>query len=177
MGKAKITLTVVLLVLLIASLTLTFGQRQRFKPGNQSIAEIAVTNGNFNTLVAALVCTDLVGAVADPDAELTVFAPTDAAFAGLGLNQSNICGAFDSETLSTILLYHVVGERRPSPSVVNGNNKSISMLAGGSIFPEGQRSPVVHDNLGRAVTIVLPDVLASNGIVHVINDVLLPVSP
>ena len=77
---------------------------QRFKPSDDTIAEIAVTDGNLTTLVAALSCTGLVGAVADPDAELTVFAPSDEAFAVAGLNATNICSTFDTETLTTILL-------------------------------------------------------------------------
>jgi len=148
---------------------------QRFKPGDRTIADIAVSDpGNFSTLVAALSCTDLVGAVANPEAELTVFAPTNSAFAKLGLDADNICAEFDSETLTTVLLYHVSGERRPSPSVINGQNKDIVMLAGGSVYPDGQGSLVVRDNGGNAINIVIADVLASNGIVHVVDTVLLP---
>ena len=146
---------------------------QRFKPGDDTIAEIAVTSGDFTTLVAALSCTGLVGAVADPDAELTVFAPTDDAFAVAGLNATNICSTFDTETLTTILLYHVVGERRPSPSVINGKNKMITMLAGGAIYPLGNRSLTINAN-SSTVNIVAADILASNGIIHVIDFVLLP---
>jgi transforming growth factor-beta-induced protein len=161
-------------LLLAATLVLPLqASAQRFKPGDDTIAEIAVTDGNFNTLVAALSCTGLVGAVADPEAELTVFAPTDSAFAAAGLDAGNICAVFDTETLTTILLYHVVGERRPSPSVINGRNKSIEMLAGGSIFPEGQRSLAIDAN-NSSVNIIIPDILASNGIIHVIDFVLLP---
>lgn len=149
------------------------GNAQRFKPGDDTIAEIAVGNGGFKTLVQALSCTGLVGAVADPEAELTVFAPSDAAFAAAGLDEGNICSSFDTETLSTILLYHVVGERRPSPSVINGRNKSIAMLAGGSIYPAGQRSLMINAN-NSSVNIVAADILASNGIIHVIDFVLLP---
>ena len=146
---------------------------QRFKPGDDTIAEIEVTSGDFTTLVAALSCTGLVGAVADPDAELTVFAPTDDAFAVAGLNATNICSTFDTETLTTILLYHVVGERRPSPSVINGKNKMITMLAGGAIYPLGNRSLTINAN-SSTVNIVAADILASNGIIHVIDFVLLP---
>lgn len=151
--------------------------QKRFKPGDQTIAEIATQNGNFTTLVAALTCTNLVGAVMDPDAELTVFAPTDGAFGGLGLNAGNICTAFSTDDLSAILLYQVVGERRPSPSVIQGKNKSVPMLAGGSIYPSGGGTTVVLDNLDRETMIVLPDQLASNGIVHVVDNVLLPFAP
>jgi transforming growth factor-beta-induced protein len=168
----------VILIVFLLSVSLSFGQpngKAKFKPGDQTIAEIAGSDpDNFSTLVAALLCTDLVGAVADPEAELTVFAPTNLAFAELGLNAGNICDLIDEETLTTILLYHVVGERRPSPSVIRGRNKMIEMLAGGFIYPEGRGSTVVFDNQGNPRTIVIPDVMASNGIIHVINGVLLP---
>jgi transforming growth factor-beta-induced protein len=147
--------------------------KARFKPGPYTIAEIAGGNGNFTTLVAALSCTSLVGAVADPDAELTVFAPTDDAFGTLNLNAENICETFDVETLTDILLYHVVGERRPSPSVVNGMNKEIVTLSGGSLYPAGMGSLVIGAN-NSTVNIVAADILASNGIIHVIDFVLLP---
>jgi transforming growth factor-beta-induced protein len=149
--------------------------KQRFKPGDETIAEIAVKDpGTFSTLVAALTCTGLVGAVADPEAELTVFAPTNAAFAEtLGVTASTVCD-IDSELLTTVLLYHVVGERRPSPSVVNGRNKEIMMLSGGYVFPVGKGSLDIVDSAGETVSIETPDVLASNGIVHVIDGVLLP---
>lgn len=162
-----------ILTAILVVVTPSESQAQRFKPGDDTIAEIAVTSGDFTTLVAALSCTDLVGAVADPDAELTVFAPTDAAFAMAGVNASNICSTFDKDTLTTILLYHVVGERRPSPSIINGKNKMISMLAGGSIYPVGTGSLTINAT-GSTVNIVAPDILASNGIIHVIDFVLLP---
>ena len=146
---------------------------QRFKPGDDTIAEIAVMSGDFTTLVAALSCTGLVGAVADPDAELTVFAPSDAAFKLAGLDATNICSAFETDDLTTILLYHVVGERRPSPSVINGKNKMIQMLAGGAIYPVGKGSLTINAN-SSSVNIAAPDILASNGIIHVIDFVLLP---
>ena len=164
----------VVLAFVIALGSPTVSDARGFKPGDQTIAEIAVSDPeNFSTLVTALSCTGLVGAVADPDAELTVFAPTNAAFATAGLNATNICSTFDTETLTTILLYHVVGERRPSPSVINGRNKMITMLAGGSIYPQGKGSLTIDAN-NSSVNIVAADILASNGIIHVIDFVLLP---
>jgi len=169
----KNTSIIVLVAAVVAVGTPGKSQAQRFKPSDDTIAEIAVTSGDFTTLVAALSCTNLVGAVADPDAELTVFAPTDAAFEMAGLNATNICATFDTETLTTILLYHVTGERRPSPSVVNGRNKAINMLAGGAIYPVGSGSLTINAN-GSSVNIVAADIMASNGIIHVIDFVLLP---
>jgi len=148
--------------------------KERFKPGNQTIAEIAIENGNFTTLVSALVCTELAGIFFNPAVELTVFAPTDDAFGNLGLNADNICEALDKETLSSVLLYHVVGERRPSPSVINGMNKEIeTLLPEAFLYPEGMRSLVIDANNSSA-NIVIPDILASNGIIHVVSEVLLP---
>ena len=163
-----------ILAVIVAVASPADSHAQRFKPGDKTIAEIAVGDPeNFSTLVAALSCTDLVGAVADPDAELTVFAPTNAAFAAAGVDASTICSAFDKETLTTILLYHVTGERRPSPSVINGKNKMITMLAGGAIYPQGKGSLTIDAN-NSSVNIVAADILASNGIIHVIDFVLLP---
>jgi uncharacterized surface protein with fasciclin (FAS1) repeats len=163
---------------IVLTVALAFGapsqsHAERFKPGDDTIAEIAVMSGDFTTLVTALSCTGLVGAVADPDAELTVFAPSDAAFALAGLDATNICSAFETDVLTTILLYHVVGERRPSPSVINGKNKMIPMLAGGAIYPVGKSSLTINAN-NSVVNIAAPDILASNGIIHVIDFVLLP---
>jgi uncharacterized surface protein with fasciclin (FAS1) repeats len=174
MKNLRLALFLALIIgLLTATAVVADNGVKRFQPGDQTIAEIAVGNGNFTTLVTALSCTDLVGAVANPDAEFTVFAPTDAAFASLGLNAGNICDAFDTETLSTVLLYHVVGERRPSPSVINGQNKSIDMLAGGSVYPVGQGSLTLNANSSTS-NIVAADLMASNGIIHVVDAVLLP---
>jgi transforming growth factor-beta-induced protein len=163
------------LAALLGSTTALGDSMKGFKPGDKTIAVIATENGNFTTLVAALVCTELVGAVSDPDAELTVFAPTDEAFELLDLDKDNVCD-IDNEALKQILLYHVVGERRPSPSVIRGNNKMIEMLSGGYIYPEGYRSLEIMDATGGEVSILetAADILASNGIIHVIDGVLMP---
>ena len=82
----------------------------------------------FYTLRAALKCTGLSGVLKNRD--LTIFAPDDAAFAKLGLDKDNICDAFDKETLTNILTYHVFGERilvvRPgSLTMLNGSPANI----------------------------------------------------
>lgn len=130
-----------------------------------TIAEIAIGNGSFETLVAALACTDLVGAVSGKQ-QLTVFAPTDAAFAKLGLNASNICTTIETNTLSTILLYHVTRGNRLSQSVL-GKNK-VQMLNGDSISIS--KTGQINGNSN----IVAADIRASNGVIHVIDTVLLP---
>jgi uncharacterized surface protein with fasciclin (FAS1) repeats len=128
------------------------------KPGSQTIAELAINNGNFTTLVAALGCTNLVPAVSGTN-QLTVFAPTDAAFAKLGLNAANVCSV---EGLSTILLYHVINGRQTSSSVLARN--SYKTLSG---------STLTKTEIANA-GIVTTNISASNGVIHVIDSVLLP---
>jgi uncharacterized surface protein with fasciclin (FAS1) repeats len=130
-----------------------------------NIAEIAIGAGSFNTLVAALACTDLVGAVSGRQ-QLTVFAPTDAAFADLGLNAGNVCTAFKTDALSNILLYHVTRGNRLSQSVLGKNQ--ILMLNGGRISVS--RTGQINGNSN----IVDANIRASNGVIHVIDKVLLP---
>lgn len=128
------------------------------KPGTSTIAEIAISNGNFTTLVAALSCTDLVPAVSGGK-QLTVFAPTDAAFANIGLNAGNVCS---TPNLANILLYHVINGRQTSNSVLARNSyKTLS----GDILTKSEIA-----NAGIAAT----NISARNGIIHVINSVLLP---
>jgi uncharacterized surface protein with fasciclin (FAS1) repeats len=152
---------------------------QRFKPGTENIAATAITinedSGELSTLLTALTCTGLVPAVADPDVRLTVFAPVDAAFSAIGLNADNVCdeAVIAKDALTDILLYHVVEGRRVSPSVINGQNKKIKMLNGGIIQPLGMGSLAINANMSSA-NIVIPDVLASNGVIHAIDAVLLP---
>jgi transforming growth factor-beta-induced protein len=174
--KTKQALATFLITALLASTSASSDPVKRFKPGDMTIAEVASADPDtFSTLVAALVCTDLLGAVSDPEAEITVFAPTNDAFEELGLSAENICSTLEEDTLKGILLYHVVEERRPSPSVINGYNKQIEMLSGGYIYPEGGGDSLdIMDATGVDVTIIAPDQLASNGIVHVIGGVLMP---
>ncbi|MCB8987730.1 MAG: fasciclin domain-containing protein, partial [Ardenticatenaceae bacterium] len=73
---------------------------------DQTIVEIAVGDGRFTTLVAAVTAADLGDALSG--GEWTVFAPTDAAFAKLGLNADNIADSFSKSELTDILLYHVL---------------------------------------------------------------------
>jgi uncharacterized surface protein with fasciclin (FAS1) repeats len=96
-----------------------------------------------------------------------VFAPTDAAFAKLGLDASNIC-TIPRQTLSNILRYHLVNHTLLSGDVVaadtirmaNGRLTDISVTDAGVFINDAQ--------------IIVVDVLAANGVIHVIDGVLLP---
>jgi uncharacterized surface protein with fasciclin (FAS1) repeats len=135
-----------------------------------TIVETAIAvnadNGEFSTLIAAVVAADLVDTL-NGNRQFTVFAPTDAAFAKLGLNAGNI-GALPKGDLTNILLYHVTTGRKDSAAVVGSD--SIKMLTKGTIAPSVTNgSAYVNDSKILAV-----DIKASNGIIHVIDTVLLP---
>jgi uncharacterized surface protein with fasciclin (FAS1) repeats len=122
--------------------------------------------GEFSTLIAAVVEAGLVETLS-ANGQRTVFAPTDAAFAKLNLNADNI-GDLPLDALRDILLYHVTPGRRDASSVVgskqirmaNGKFTKISVTADGVFIND---SPISAT-----------DVLAGNGIIHVIEAVLLP---
>ena len=154
-------------------------EQGRFTPPNPAtknltIAQIVVAqvegNGEFETLLAALAAADLVDAVSGRSI-FTVFAPTDAAFAKLGLNPHNVGDALDKETLTNILLYHVVPGRKVA-SVVLGA-ESLTAAQGGMLKVDADNVALIDAN-GRSAGIVGVDIAARNGIIHVIDTVVLP---
>lgn len=165
-----------------ATLQLSDGDRNRHS--NRNIVEIAVSNPNFSSLVAAVLKTGLAGALSNPSANLTVFAPSNSAFAQLPapFNNATNIGAITNPAeisfLTNVLLYHVLGAEVFSYQVSNGRSSAVTIKPAGSsndntiyfsktfglIRVNGQ-SDVIWANLN-----------ASNGVIHVINKVLLPPS-
>jgi uncharacterized surface protein with fasciclin (FAS1) repeats len=128
--------------------------------------------GAFDTLIAAVGVADpAVVARLTAKRQSTVFAPTDAAFAALGLTPENI-GTLDQDVLTQILLYHVVNGRRDSNDVLGSTQ--LRTLQGTFLK---QSTGILTDNLGRTATIIVTDVPASNGIIHAIDAVVLPFNP
>jgi transforming growth factor-beta-induced protein len=141
-----------------------------------SIAEIAVEAGSFNTLVAAVTAAGLVDALSDCDAEpITVFAPTDEAFAAaleaLGLTAEQVLA--DTELLTTVLTYHVVGGAVLAETVVTLDGQEVATAQGESISISVTDAGVV---LNGSINVVTTDIVACNGVIHVIDGVLLPPS-
>ena len=125
--------------------------------------------GSFDTLIAAVLAADpAVVQTLTSKGQYTVFAPTDAAFAKLGLNETNI-GTVPKADLTKILLYHVAHGRRYAEDVVASDQ--IRMLNGGFVFQSGG---VLTDAQGGMSTIIVTDVEATNGVIHAIDSVLLP---
>jgi uncharacterized surface protein with fasciclin (FAS1) repeats len=141
-----------------------------------TIVGIAVANGSFTTLVAAVGCADPgVAAALTSGDQLTVFAPTDAAFGKLGLNAGNICSALPQGTLTQILLYHVETGRHFSNSVVPkhaGQMRTIHTLLGQAFRVSS--SGTVSTTSGGSSAIVLANIPATNGVIHVVDSVLIP---
>ena len=135
-----------------------------------SIVETAVAAGSFNTLVAALQATGLDEVLANTEETFTVFAPTDDAFAKLGDDTINALLA-DPDTLASILLYHVIGDQAvDSTTAISLAGNSVTTVNGAavSISLDGSRL-LINDS-----AVIAPDVVASNGIIHGIDTVLLP---
>ncbi|WP_028060661.1 fasciclin domain-containing protein [Candidatus Solirubrobacter pratensis] len=137
----------------------------RTAPRND-IVETAAAAGNFKTLASLLQQADLAGTLKGKG-PYTVFAPTDAAFAKVPSSTLNALAA-DKAKLRSILLYHVAKGRLTASKVVKRH--SIKTL-NGQRLPVRVRSGKVYVGGARVTT---PDVAASNGVIHVINQVLVP---
>lgn len=133
-------------------------------PGN--IVEVAAGAGSFNTLLAAAEAAGLAETLAT-GGPFTVFAPTDAAFAALPEGTIEALLA-DPAALADILLYHVVSGTVTSEQVVGLS--SATSLQGSEI------AIMIHDGqvMVNGATVVAVDIEASNGIIHVIDAVILP---
>jgi len=125
------------------------------------------TSGEFSILIAALQRAGLVGAL-DGKGQYTVFAPTDQAFIDAGFPLEVVQGA-DPAALSGILLYHVTPGRRDSKTVLS--QQRLNTLSGGFI---GQFGAQLIDSTDERANFVAIDVGTSNGIVHIIDKVLIP---
>ena len=133
------------------------------------IVDTAVGAGQFKTLAAALEAAGLINELrgAGP---FTVFAPTDAAFAKLPAGTvESLLRPENKEKLKSILLNHVVSGNVPASKVLKLNGRSVKTLQGSSIKVRTHNGVRV----GNA-RVVQTDVMASNGVIHVIDTVLIP---
>ena len=139
-------------------------------PPTLNIGQIAQSFApdEFTVLVKALELTGLINAVIGSD-QLTVFAPTNAAFNAIGLNDDNIMDQ-DPSFISSVLLYHVVPGRVYSSDLASGE---ITTLNG--TFQLDLSNFTITGNGGSVSTLVGPlNVQATNGVIHVIDQVILP---
>jgi len=161
LGFAGITLA--LAVMVIGSTNFA-----RSADGPKDIVDTAVAAGSFNTLATALKAADLIGALKSPG-PFTVFAPTDEAFAKLPKGTvEDLLKSENKDKLKAILTYHVVSGKVMAKDVVG--IKEAKTLNGKSLSISVHDGKVMIDNANVTKT----DILASNGVIHVIDAVVIP---
>ena len=133
------------------------------------IVDTAVAAGSFTTLAKALEAAGLIDALKG-EGPFTVFAPTDAAFAKLPAGTvASLLKPENKEKLKAILLYHVVSGKVPAADVVKLNGQSVKTLEGGMVKVSTKHGVKV-DN----ANVTQADIDCSNGVIHVIDTVLMP---
>lgn len=143
---------------------------------DQNIVEIAAGNEDFSTLVTAVEAAGLADVLADPEAEWTVFAPTNAAFEALPEGVLDMLLA-DTELLTRVLTYHVVEGTITSDMLSDMMAPSMEMTAPGAPLMGSELEVTVGDDgtvMINDATVVMADIIASNGVIHVIDTVLIP---
>ena len=149
--------------------------------GRRTIVQIALGNANLSSLAAAVVKTGLAGALTDASASLTVFAPTNAAFAQLPApfnNAANIASISSTEQidfLRNVLLYHVLGAEVFSNQIASGRSSAATLKPAGTA---NDNTVYISKTFGLiklngSTRVIYPNVNATNGVVHVIDKVLL----
>jgi uncharacterized surface protein with fasciclin (FAS1) repeats len=135
---------------------------------SNTVADIIAGSDDHKTLLAAVTAANLVGTLSG-DGPFTVFAPTDAAFAQIPSEAINALLADPSGELTNILLYHVVSATALSSSLTTG--QVIKTVLGSNITITINDQGEVFINQAKVTT---PDIVATNGVVHVIDAVLMP---
>ena len=136
--------------------------------GASNIVELAVATPELSTLVTAVQAAGLVDTLASRG-NFTVFAPTNRAFAHLphGVLDSLLA---DIPALTEVLTYHVTADYFPAEALL-GQRGRVHTVQGGTISVDGTHGGV---RLNRSINVTTPNVFASNGVVHIIDGVLIP---
>lgn len=166
------------LFVLFASTVIAMAQNQgqpadsvAVKMLDKTVVEIAIENGQFSTLVAAVKAAGLVETLSGKG-PFTVFAPTDAAFKKLGdAAIAELLKPENKARLTAILTYHVAAESMPASKVVAA--KSIATLQGSALTVAVGKDGVTLSGS----KVIKTDIMGKNGIIHVIDTVMLPADP
>lgn len=169
MEKSKLSIVLIFAALLATAATLARTQLvSAGEPAKKDIVDTAVAAGDFKTLAAALKAAGLVDTLKG-DGPFTVFAPTDEAFAKLPAGTvENLLKPENKEKLVAILTYHVVPAKAMSKDVAGMN--SAKTVNGKELKLKAADGKVMVNN----ATVTKADIEASNGVIHVIDAVLLP---
>ncbi len=166
--KAFSKLTALFLMLVLVGCDSDSNSNDEMEAPASNIVETAIAAGSFNTLVAAVQAADLVDTLTSAG-PFTVFAPTDEAFAALpaGTVESLLLPE-NKDQLVAILTYHVVAGQVTSDQVV-GLSKAATVQGAELDIAVVDGAVKIND-----ATVVSADVMTSNGVIHVIDSVLLP---
>ncbi len=165
-----------LIVSFTAVTLLLFAQKVR----SQDIVDVAASVDDFSTLVSAVKAADLVGALKG-DGPFTVFAPVNSGFAKIDANTLNsLLEPANKEKLGAILTYHVVSGKLMATDVSKALKKgkgkvALTTLNGGTLTAVSKDGGIfLKDANGNYSKITKTDVTASNGVIHIIEDVVMP---
>ncbi|EDP71698.1 hypothetical protein FBALC1_04402 [Flavobacteriales bacterium ALC-1] len=166
-----------LVFILTTFVALTFTQTAT---AQKTIVDIAAGSEDFSTLVTALKAADLVGAL-QGDGPFTVFAPTNSAFAKIDKAAlTDLLKPENKDALSNILTYHVIPGKLMASDVVaalkKGKGKVEVKALNGTILTVMQKDGKIwlKDQAGNYSEITATDVAASNGVIHIIDTVVMP---
>jgi len=158
------------------------------KPGANSIWQIVQSSPDHNLLEIAIDAAELGGALENPEVRYTLFAPTDAAFQKVadelyaaGIGDGTFLGLakflIDNELLDDVLFYHLTEGRRYANSVVpRKGEKAIPTLLGTDFAAKVGNLLMDASAATTDAMVTIPNISASNGVVHVIDNVLVPLS-
>lgn len=166
-SKVFVGLSIVMVLVFLLSLSPSILADGHYKQ-DPDVLDTALEADDFNTLVTAIIEADLVTALKG-EGPFTVFAPTDAAFAALpeGVLESLLA---NKEQLANVLLYHVVAGKVMAEDVLTMDGAMVGTLLGEKIEINIENAMVYINDSQVTVT----DIEASNGVIHVIDTVLVP---
>ena len=146
--------------------TVAFGSTTVAFAADKDIVDTAVGAGTFNTLVAAVTAAGLVETLKGPG-PFTVFAPTDEAFKALGTTVDDLLKPENKDKLVAILTYHVVPGKVMAADLKDG--MEAATVNGETVMIDLDNGAMVDD-----AKVVTADIAATNGVIHVIDKVILP---
>jgi len=178
--------SIFLMAMIAVASTTAFAQEKTVMVGgaamypSKNIVENAVNSKDHTTLVAAVKAADLV-ATLQSAGPFTVFAPTNEAFAALPAGTvDNLLKPENKTSLAGVLTYHVVAGKLNSKDIAKlikegGGSATLKTVAGGSLTASMMGNKLVlKDESGGTSTVTIKDVNQSNGVIHVVDHVLLP---
>ncbi len=141
----------------------------------ETIVEIAAADERFTTLVAAVTAAGLAETLSGPG-PFTVFAPVNDAFAALPAGTvDTLLKPENKGQLTDILLYHVDDRNLTAAAIPNGSNYFKPLLTSQRLcISKGADGVKISDGSGDVATVIIADIVADNGVIHVIDKVLLP---